>query len=224
MKPAMRAALRFTRRVLIENLVWKVLSLLIAVVIWGMVASEPELATFATVRLEYKNLPADLEISSEPVSTVSLELRGPSGELADVALKPAVVLDMTGVQPGERTFAIGEEQVKLPRSLRMVRAIPSEARFHFEHRISRTVDVRPQFSGDGARVDSITEWRVEPPELAIVGPASHVARIGSVRTDPIDVSGLVGSAEFKVNAFVNDSFVRFQKSPQVKVAVTMKKN
>ena len=42
-------------------------------------------------------------------------------------------------------------------------------------------------------------------------------------TDPVDVSGVVGSAEFHVNAFVEDPYVRFQSSPQVTVAVTMKK-
>ena len=57
---------------------------MVAVVIWALVASEPELSTFATVRLEYKNLPDDLEISSDPVSSVVLELRGPSGELRGV--------------------------------------------------------------------------------------------------------------------------------------------
>ena len=60
-----------------DNFLWKVLALAAAVAIWMLVASEPELSTFATVRLEFKNLPEDLEISSEPVSTVSLELRGP---------------------------------------------------------------------------------------------------------------------------------------------------
>ena len=42
---------------LFQNLGWKLLSLAIAVVIWALVATEPELATFANVRLEYKNLP-----------------------------------------------------------------------------------------------------------------------------------------------------------------------
>ena len=65
------------RGLLIENLGWKLLSLCVAVVIWALGASEPELSTFTTVRLEYKNVPDDLEISSEPVSTVALELRGP---------------------------------------------------------------------------------------------------------------------------------------------------
>src|SRR5215211_6604131 len=93
---------------LFDNIGWKLLSLGIAVLIWALVASEPELSTFTTVRVEYKNLTDELEISSEPVSTVVLELRGPSGDLHATDVRPSVVLDMANARPGERTYTIGE--------------------------------------------------------------------------------------------------------------------
>src|SRR3954471_17877872 len=109
---------------LVDNMWWKLLSLAIAVLIWALVASEPELSTFSTVRVEYKNLPDDLEISSEPVSAVALELRGPSGDLHGVTdVRPSVVLDMSNARPGERTYTIGDDTVRLPRGVRLVRAI-----------------------------------------------------------------------------------------------------
>ena len=224
MKPRARSLLRWIREALFERLAWKVLSLIIAVVIWALVASEPELATFASVRLEYKNLPEDLEISSDPVSLVSLELRGPSGELSDESLRPAVVIDMTGVQAGERTFTIGPDNVSVPRGIRLMRAVPAEVRFLFEQRAARSVEVVPQFKGDGQNGYRVELWGVQPSQVTIVGPASRVSRIRSVNTDPVDVASVVGSAEFQVNAFANDAYIRFQKSPRVKVAVTMKKN
>jgi len=97
-----------------QNIGWKLLSLAIALVVWGVVANEPELSTFATVSVEYRNLPDDLEISSDPVSTVKLELRGPSGELrgvGDGGARPEVILDMSTVQPGDRTFPVGDGSV-----------------------------------------------------------------------------------------------------------------
>jgi hypothetical protein len=50
-----------------------------------------------------------------------------------------------------------------------------------------------------------------------------VGRIGAVDTDRVDVSSVVGSSEFRVNAFVEDPYVRFAASPQVTVVVTMKR-
>jgi YbbR domain-containing protein len=210
-----------------ENIGWKLLAVAIAVLLWILVASEPELSTFVTVPLAYKNLPQDLEISGEPVNSISLELRGPAGELRSLGetggLRPAVVVDMTAVQPGERTYPIGDGNVKLSRGVRLVRAIPSEARFEFERRRTRMVDVYPRFTGDGTNGYRVEHFTVEPNQLQVVGPASRVARISSVVTDRVDVSSVVGASEFRVNAFVEDPYVRFAGSPQVTVAVTMKR-
>jgi YbbR domain-containing protein len=208
-----------------HNFGWKLLSLAIAVVLWALVASEPELSEFATVRLEYRNLPDDLEISSDPVSSVSLELRGPSGELRGVGdgIRPAVVLDMSDVQPGERTFTIGQGNVQLARGVRLVRAIPSEVRFLFERRVVRFVPVVVRIAGQGRNGYTVAHQSVAPDRLEIAGPSSRVARITAAVTDPLDLSTVVGTSEFRVNAFVEDSFVRFQTSPQVVVKVTMRK-
>src|SRR5438309_10757334 len=106
--------LRWVRELIFSNLLWKLLALAIEVVIWARVATEPELSTFATVRLEYKNLPEGLEISSEPVTSVLLELRGPEGELRGVGdtVRPAVVLDLSGMGPGEHTLSVSDGNVR----------------------------------------------------------------------------------------------------------------
>jgi YbbR domain-containing protein len=215
-------------RLITENFGWKMLALAGAVALWALVASEPELSVFVRAPLAYKNVPDELEISAEPVNTVSLELRGPAGELSRLGdpsgQRPAVVLDMANVQAGERTFAIGGENVKLERGVRLVRAIPSEARFEFERRGARRVPVTPRCSGEGSSGYGIGSFSADPKELTIVGPASRVARIPFVTTDRVDVSGVVGSAEFRVNAFLEDPYVRFDGSPQVTVTVVMKKH
>ena len=214
------------RALLFEHFGWKLLSLAAAVGLWALVASEPELAGFATVRLEYKNLPDDLEISSEPVGSVTLELQGPSGVLrgvGDGGLQPAVVLDMSDVAPGERTFPISGSNVQVARGVRLVRAIPSEVHFAFDRRMRREVPVNARITGSGSNGYTVATANVSPPKLWLVGPANRVALIQSVVTDPVDVSAVVGSQEFRVNAFIDDPYVRFENSPQVTVSVTMRK-
>src|ERR1051326_4635780 len=183
MNPALRHVFRWIRSALFENLGWKALSLILATILWALVASEPELASFANVRLAFKNLPDDLEISSEPVDSISLELRGPSGQLRDGNARPAVIIDMSGIQPGYRSFAIGPGNVNLARGVRLMRAIPSEVRFQFERRSLRNSNVVPRVSGEEQQGYSVAHWEAEPRQLTVLGPASHVARIGSVGTD-----------------------------------------
>jgi len=104
-----------------------------------------------------------------------------------------------------------------------VLARPSQVRFAFERRLTRRIPVVVRFNGVGAHGYAIASQQVTPPELTVVGPASHVARIDAANTDPVDVSSVVGTSEFRTNAYVNDPYVRFQSSPQVTVTVTMRK-
>jgi hypothetical protein len=155
---------------------------------------------------------------------VALELRGPASELrgAGASRPPAVVVDMSDVRPGQRTFTIGDGNVSLARGVRLVRSIPSEVRFDFERRLVRAIPVQAHFTGEGAGY-VMASHSVTPENLVIAGPASHVARVQAAVTDPVNVSSVVGTSQFRVNAFVQDPYVRFQTSPQVAVTVTMRK-
>jgi YbbR domain-containing protein len=212
--------------IIFHNFLWKLLSLAGAIVIWALVATEPELTTMATVRLEYKNLPDGLEISSEPsANSVILELSGPSGALREVgeSSHPAVVLDMAEMTSGEHSISIASRNVKLARGVHMVRSIPPVVRFNFEPRQTSSVPVHVRFLNDGQNSTRVTDYRVEPSELIIAGPRSRVARIVAVSADAIDVGRASGTAQFHTNAFTEDSFVRFVGAPDVTVTVTVKK-
>ena len=219
---------RFLRRALglvTHNFGWKLLAIALAVVLWATVSNEPELEAFAAVPLEYKNLPGDLEISSNLIESVYLELGGPSGEMRGLgdARRPSVVLDMTGIHPGERTLSIDEGNVRLPRGVHLVRSIPSQVHLEIERRAYRSVPVHVRFNSARQAGYDVDHYQVSPAQLGLVGPESHVARINYVATDAIDLSGVVGRSQFRVNAFVEDSYVRFQAPPTVAVAVVMKK-
>jgi len=216
--------LQWAARLISHNFWWKLLALVTAFLIWVLVASEPELSTFATAHLEYKNLPEGLELSSEPVTQIVLELRGPSGELrglGDGAQHPAAILDMSSAAPGERTFPIDAANVRLSRGVHIVRAIPSQVRLAFEPRLERMVPVRVRFLAESHDRYRVANAIAEPAELAIVGPRSHVAEVDAVATDRIDVSSLTASGRFQVNCFVADSFVRFRGTQSITVTVTM---
>jgi hypothetical protein len=213
-------------RLVIHNLGWKLLSLLIALAIWALVASEPELSTFATARIDFQNLPDNLELGSPPITSIVLELRGPADELGglgDSGQHPSIILDMAGTTPGEHTYPISPGNVRVPRGVRVERITPSEARFRFERSLQRMVPVSVNFVNQGRNDYRVSQVSVEPPQLEIAGPQGHVERVRSVQTDPVDVTSATGATSVRVNAYVDDSFVRFQSSPQVTVNFTMVK-
>lgn len=207
-----------------HNIGWKLLSLAAAILLWMSVAAEPELATYISVHVEYKNLTPGVEINSDVVETVYLEVRGPAEalRLPEASRRSAVVLDMADTEPGQHTFTIDSADVRLPRGVQLVAAIPAQIRLNLEPAATRSVPLAVRFA-DGLPPDlQITESTAEPSALAITGPASRVARVAVVQTDPLTVKPEVGTNRYRLEAYVNDPRVRFQDSPHVTVKVTVK--
>jgi YbbR domain-containing protein len=210
-----------------RNLGWKLLSLAAAILLWIAVASEPELSAFISVPVEYKNLAPDVELNSDIVESVFLEVRGPSGELRDLPearRRYAVILDMTGVGAGQRTFAIDRTNVRLPRGIELVRAIPAQIRLDFERGETRTVPVNARFAPGLPPDMKVVQVVPDPPSVTIAGPASRVARVASVETDPIRLLPEAGTAVYRADVYPGDSRVRIQDARRVTVKVTVEKN
>jgi len=210
------------KRRLLENLGWKLFSLAVAAALWLTFVGSPDLVTSLSAPVEYLNAPPDMEIVPESSERVRLEVRGPSVRVRHFETSsPAVVVDLRGVdRPCERTFSITAEQVNLPPGLTLVRAVPAQVRLRFDRRMRAVVPVRVHFSNlpPGYQIES---QRVEPPELAILGPESRVREVESVETDPVDLS-LAGSVkQFQTHAFVRDPEIRLETSGVVKVQVKL---
>jgi YbbR domain-containing protein len=208
-----------------HNIGWKLLSLAASVLIWISVATEPELATFVSAHVEYKNLSPGLEIDSDVVETVYLEVRGPSEalRLPELPRRSAVLLDMGAIEPGQHTFTIDSGDVRLPRGVELVRAMPAQIRMNFAPGATRSVPVDVRFANGLPEDLQVVEAAAAPSALAITGPASRVAHVASVETDPVALKPEAGTNLYTVETFVNDARVRFQDSPQVTVKVTVGK-
>lgn len=210
---------------LTRNIGWKLLSLAAAIGVWMNVASEPTLTTIVSVPVEYKNFPKDLEISSDIVEDIDLEAHGPAGllrNLGDGHL--TAVIDLSSVRsPGERTFTLTQSILPLPRDVMLIRTIPAQIRFRFEHRATRLVPVEAFFSGklpDGEQVDS---FAVTPPELRIAGPESRVMAVRKLEADPFDLTGVIGPTSRTVQVYAAEPQVRILSAPQVTVRVQVSK-
>jgi YbbR domain-containing protein len=208
-----------------NNLQWKLLALLLAVILWSAVVGEPELVTSQSAPVYYKNLPRDLLIGSGAPDRIHLELRGPAGKLSPSSLDDtAVLVDLSPVRaPGERTFTIDAGSINLPTGVVFLRAVPSQLRLQFERLFAKDVPVQIRAGSQLPGEFAIQSQSVTPQRMRIIGPESRVRHIEHAQTDPIDFSSITGRAEFRVHAYVSDPQVRFEGSPIVTVAVQVEK-
>jgi YbbR domain-containing protein len=212
-------------RFLTENLPWKILSLFLACGLWAAYMSESEIATSIAVPLQYRNLPRDLDISTDVSDRIYLKVRGPATRLTPASLsQSAIVLDLGAVtRPGEQTFSINAGNVSLPAGVELVRVIPSQIRLTFEGRASRDVPVEIRFAGPPPAGYRVAEQRAIPDHLVIVGPQSSINGIRTAQTDPIDLGNTFGEAEFRVPVFLSDPHARLERDDPVVVKVRVEK-
>jgi diadenylate cyclase len=212
-------------RLFVYNLGLKLFSIAAAFLLWALIATEPMLETTITVPIEFHNVPQDLEILWNQPPNVHLQLKGPQSRIRSLsAADAAVVLDLVSVhQPGSKTFTLDSSQIVLPRGVSLVRSMPSQIRLVFETRVTRDVRVLPRFSGTPQSGYVIDSYTVDPPALKVVGPASRMASLDFVTTDPIDLSSLIGNGSFFTNAYLDDPQLRFANLKGVRVQVSMRR-
>ena len=212
------------KQLLTRNLGWKLLSLAIAVALWISIAREPEVATSVSVPVEFKNPPNSLEVEGNLPDRVRIEVRGPSGRLTrDDLSSLAVVLDLSDAEPGERTYSIRGRDLNLPAGVTFDKAAPSQITLRFERLIEKEEPVQPVYANvpQGYR---IAKAELNPSMVRIRGSQSRVRPIQEIKTDPINLNGVVGEKTLHTHVNIGDPQVRLTGGPtDITVQVTLEK-
>jgi YbbR domain-containing protein len=211
----------FFRRHVVHNLGLKLLSLILAVALWLAIASSPPSEIALNVAVIFRNMPSNLEISSENIPTVQVRVRGPEAVVTRLrAADIRAAIDLADVKPGEHTFDL-THQIGVPDRLTVSEVVPSEIHIAFDTRATRTVPVEPRISGDFVPGYRIAGKQVDPASVEITGPEKQVASVAAATTDPIDVTGVVGRISAARHAYVSDPLIQVVNPRSVRVTVTM---
>ena len=106
------------QRTFVQNFGLKLVSLLLAVGLWFVVAHDRIAEVEMKVPLEFHSLPESLEIDSASFTQAQIRVRGPERvihrlETSDVRAE----INLANVRPGERTFDLTAQQVHVPQDL-----------------------------------------------------------------------------------------------------------
>src|SRR4029077_7388704 len=142
----------------------KVWSVILAVMLWFVVAGEETVERGLRIPLELQQFPTGLELQGEPPSLVDVRVRGASGNLSRLGPGDVVaVLDLRAVRPGRRLFQLSPEQVRTPYGLQVVHVLPSTITLEFELSSSKMVPVALAVYGDPAPGFVVGRFEVNPP-------------------------------------------------------------
>jgi YbbR domain-containing protein len=213
----------FLRRYVTNNLALKLISLGLAVGLWLAVARDPVDEIPIEVPIEFHNVPANLEISTETIPRAQIRLRGPERIVHRLQSSDVhVEMDLAHVHaPGERTFDLTDQQVEKPHDLAVVQIVPSQFQLTFDMRLTRMVQVHPRVIGTFATGRRIARVEVSPSSIQITGPQKRVEAVEAAITDPIDVSGTMERNGFVTHAYVSDPMVQVVNPVPIHVTVIM---
>jgi len=205
-----------------RHLGFKLLSVVLATLVWLLVSGEQTVERALRIPLEFTNLPADLELVGGPPNVVDVRVRGSSGALNRMAPGELVaVLDLRLARPGQRLFHLTGSDVRAPFGTSVVQVTPSNLSMMFEHSATRSVPVVPALEGEPADGYLVGSALAEPKTVEIIGPETAVNRLQSATTEPVSVAGAKAAINESVMIGLSDPSVRLAKpvSAQVRVSV-----
>ncbi len=224
-KPMLDSLRNFFRKYVLKNFSLKLVSLAVAVLLWWAVGRDPIIEIPLTVPLEFHHAPDNLEMNSDYPLQAQVTMRGPERLLRQVnASEVHAIIDLQGASPGERTFDLTPKQIHVPRNVEVMQVTPAQVHITFDHSATRLVNVEPRIIGSLLSGYTVTDVKADPSQVRIVGPAKRVDAVANALTDPVDATGVVGTATFTTHAYVTDPLVRVQKPVAIHVTVTTGKS
>ena len=203
------------------NIGFKLLSVAIAVSLWFFVTYRGQSETTVEAQLEFKNVPQGVEILKQNIKKATINVRGHESILN--GLKPSdvrILVDMTNGKAGEASYYFDTNDVKITKNIKVLRIEPTYAKVTLDESSTRVLQVKPYIVGQPAKGFEIKKITVSPAVASVEGPATEMARLAALRTEPLDITGLDADISQTVRVDANGRNVRFKISDVlVKVAI-----
>ena len=197
------------KRLFWENLAFKAAAVVLAVILWIFVTSKGQTEMSLNVPIEYVNIPSGLEISKHTMTTAHLVVRTHESLSKNIRQENVrVSVDVSRAKKGEEIFSLRKDDVKVAYGATVTKIEPSTIKVVFEETVSRRVPVKAEVTGSPEQGYSVKRIEVSPEEVVIEGAKSEVRKVGVLRTEPIDISGLAEDLRQEVRLEGEDGTIR----------------
>lgn len=200
----------------------KITAILLGVLLWATVSGR-QIEQSARVPLEYRNVPAGLEITDAKEDTVYVHLRGSDSVLA--RLEPGdvrAVIDLTDTKAVEHgTFSLRTDQIAAPYGVEVMWVDPPQVALTLEAVGFSTVPIQPAVVGKPAPGYVQGTVVSDPMTVQVTGPMSRLRLIHSATTEAISIDGATGPVSQTVGLGVADAALRLSDQKKARVTVNI---
>jgi YbbR domain-containing protein len=172
------------------------------------------------VQVQFRNMPPSLELVGETVRNVDVRLSGAASLISALeSYQVVATVDLTDARAGVRVFPLTAEQISVPLGVEVKGVNPATISLALEPGASKMVPVKPTIDGDPADGYEIGEVIVQPQQVEILGPESHLKDAPDAVTERISIEGATSDVADTVGIGVTDPAVRLRQPHSARVTI-----
>jgi YbbR domain-containing protein len=217
--------IRFLKDLLTRNWALKLLSFVLAVILWLTVVPEEKIYGERTlsVPLETRAIPASMELVEKSVSTVDITVRATNRLLGQLTVADIeAVLDLKRAGVTQEDYALEPSMIVVPPDVKAVRVFPSKVHIKLEKANEVEMAVTPSIIGKLKDGFVIKEIECIPAKAKLRGPESKFRPTDKLKTSAVDVTGLAATAQIEADIIPPRPDLRILNGPaRVKVHIVI---
>lgn len=210
------------QRLFTQNLLLKVVSLIIAFLLWGFLMLEKKSEIALSIPIRVENIPADTVITEAPPDDLRVVVRGRRTQLGSISDRVLpYVIDLKGAKRGVSTFDVIAAKINLPRGLQIVNISPAQFDVRLAPVQERKLPVMPRFRGTLPPGFKLVAYKVEPEIIDISAARDEVKDLAMLETEPIDLSVARGDLQITADLALNDLHILDITTHSVEVSLSV---
>jgi YbbR domain-containing protein len=207
-------------KVFTKNPILKIISLILAVILWLFVKSEKGGEVGLVVPLELYRLPANLIVTQVTAEVLNVRINGPLSQLERLSTKEVRArVDLSRAKPGLNSFDILAKNFNIPQGLKITQTSPSAIKVELDRVVDKVVRVKALVKGKPPKGSQSVIVSVDPPYINLKGAHTQLVGLKEVSTEEIDISGVKQTV--KVEVPLKLTGLTLQKGGNKKVTVTI---
>jgi YbbR domain-containing protein len=182
-----------------SNIGTKVVSVIIAIVLWGVVLGSRNVEVTKEIPLEVIT-PADIVPANEIPDRIAFRLSGPKAFLRSILdrREDPIRVNLSGAKPALVTYRFFSDNIRVPIGVKVLSINPTAIIIKLEYLKRKDVPVRVELRGNPPEGYRVVKAEIRPEVVRIKGAESRVDAITELVTTPIDVSNLKKNLEREV--------------------------
>ncbi len=227
MKKNLDLLLRKIRKIDLSKLLkkdWllKVISLVLAVVLWYFVGGEDRVDKNVMIPIEIINLPRDLVISNQFKKEIEVTVSGPRSLILEMSSRAITrQVDLSSATPGTMVIENDNDHIPVPRGITVQRVQPSSIILSLDKLIQKQFPISARTVGQVADGYFVKQLKMDPDVITIAGPFTILSQFDELFTKAINLTGVKESIQLQVPLELESAIVELIGETSVTADLTI---